>query len=215
MLAVCLPCPGTRPPPFAIVIHMARRICVFCGSNLGARPSYAHAATALARHLTSQGIGVVYGGGNVGLMGCLADAALEAGGDVIGVIPRSLVEKEVSHQGLADLRIVGSMHDRKALMAELSDGFIALPGGFGTFEEFCEILTWSQLGLHRKPCGLLNVDGYYDSLLALFDHAVSEQLLKPAHRKIVISDTDPASLVQRLLACEMPSVDKWILREQS
>lgn len=133
---------------------------------------------------------------------------------MIGVIPRSLVEKERAHQRLSDLRVVESMHERKAQMAELADAFIALPGGYGTFEEFCEVLTWTQLGLHRKPCGILNIDRYYDPLLALFDHAVSEQFLKPEHRRMVISDTTPESLVGRLLTCEPPAVDKWIGPEQ-
>jgi len=143
-------------------------------------------------------------------MGALADAALAAGGEVIGVIPQSLVEKEVAHTGLSDWRVVGSMHERKALMAELSGAFIALPGGFGTLEEFCEVLTWTQLGLQRKPCGILNVEGYYDHLLKLFDHAVAEQFLKPVHRRMVISDNDPESLVRRLLEYEAPQTDKWI-----
>jgi uncharacterized protein (TIGR00730 family) len=145
-------------------------------------------------------------------MGALADAALEAGGEVIGVIPRSLVEKEVAHARLTELRIVGSMHERKAQMAELSGAFIALPGGYGTFEEFCEILTWTQLGLQRKPCGILNVDGYYDRLLGLFDHAVTEGFLKPQHRGMVVSDADPESLIERLLQYREPDqgfVAKW------
>ena len=187
---------------------------MFCGSSSGVRPSYRDAATALARYLATRHIGIVYGGGNVGLMGTLADAALEMGGEVIGVIPQSLVDKEVAHTGLPDLRIVGSMHARKALMAELSDAFIALPGGYGTMEEFCEVLTWTQLGLHRKPCGLLNVDGYYDHLLAFFDHAVGEQFLKPANRTMVIADVDPGRLVERLLENDVPIVDKWINRQQ-
>jgi uncharacterized protein (TIGR00730 family) len=194
---------------------MATRICVFCGSSPGARPCYSAAAAQLARYLAANRIGIVYGGAKVGLMGTLADAALLAGGEVIGVMPRSLVEKEVAHRGLSGLRVVASMHERKALMAELSDGFVALPGGYGTFDEFCEVLTWSQLGLHRKPCGLLNLEGYYDSLLAMFDRAVAERFLKPEHRRMVISDTHPESLVDRLLAYEVPAVDKWIGREQT
>lgn len=169
----------------------------------------------MARHLAANKIVIVYGGGNVGLMGALADASLDAGGDVIGVIPRMLVEKEIAHSGLTDMRVVGSMHERKALMAELSDAFIALPGGYGTFEEFCEVLTWTQLGLHRKPCGLLNVEGYYDDLLALFDHAVEERFLGLAYRQMVVSDSSPGSLVSRLLECEVPLVDKWIDRKQT
>jgi len=148
-------------------------------------------------------------------MGTLADAALEAGGEVIGVIPQSLAEKELSHAGLSDLRVVASMHERKALMAELSDAFIALPGGYGTFEEFCEVLTWTQLGLHRKPCGILNVEGYYDPLLALFDHAVVEQFVKPIHRRLVVSESQPEALVDRLLEYDVPLVAKWIDREQT
>jgi uncharacterized protein (TIGR00730 family) len=189
---------------------MARRMCVFCGSNSGARASYQDAARSLARILTANRISIVYGGGKVGLMGALADAALEAGGEVIGVMPRSLVEKEISHPRLTELRVVGSMHERKAQMAELSDAFIALPGGYGTFEEFCEVLTWTQLGLQRKPCGILNVDGYYDQLLSLFDHAEKEQFLKPVHRRIVVSDSRPETLVTRLLEHEPPLEDKWI-----
>jgi uncharacterized protein (TIGR00730 family) len=148
-------------------------------------------------------------------MGLVADAALAAGGEVIGVIPQAMVEKERSHSRLSDLRVVGSMHERKALMAELSDAFIALPGGYGTFEEFCEVLTWTQLGLHRKPCGILNVEGYYDHLLSLFDHAVAEQFVKPAHRHMVISDTSHESLVENLLQCKLPLVDKWLDQSQT
>jgi len=160
-----------------------KRICVFCGSSPGIRPAYAAVATQLAGSLAAHGLTIVYGGGNLGLMGILADAALQAGGQVIGVIPRALASKERAHHGLTELRVVGSMHERKALMAELSDGFIAMPGGYGTFEEFCEILTWTQLGLQQKPCGLLNVEGFYDHLLNLFDHAVAEQFVKPDHRR--------------------------------
>jgi hypothetical protein len=194
---------------------MVRRICVFCGSGSGKRASYAQAAASLGRYLAGSGIAIVYGGGKVGLMGVVADAALEAGGEVIGVMPRALVEKEIAHTRLSELRVVASMHERKALMAELADAFIALPGGFGTLDEFCEILTWGQLGLHRKPCGILNVDGYYDRLLSLFDHAVTEGFLKPANRQIVLSDTVPESLVERLLAHHAPSVDKWLDREKT
>jgi uncharacterized protein (TIGR00730 family) len=195
--------------------RMPKRICVFCGSSPGARPSYVAAAKELARHLAAHKIGVVYGGGNVGLMGALADAALEAGGEIIGVIPQSLVEKELAHQGLTDLRVVGSMHQRKALMAELADAFIALPGGYGTFEEFCEVLTWTQLGLHRKPCGLLNVAGYYDALLALFDHAVREEFVRPVHREMVVAGANVSTLVGDLLQFKMPLVDKWIARSEA
>ena len=175
-----------------------KRVCVFCGSNAGIRPEYGIAAQGLASVLARLGLGLVYGGGNVGLMGIIADSMLEAGGEVIGVIPQSLVAKEVAHRGVTELRIVDTMHQRKALMNELSDAFIALPGGFGTLDEFFEILTWSQLGIHGKPCGLLNVSGYYDSLLAMLDHAVAERLLRPAHRELVIADIDADSLLLRL-----------------
>ena len=187
-----------------------RRICVFCGSSLGARPVYAEVARALGALLAARGIGLVYGGAKVGLMGAIAGAALSAGGEVIGVMPEPLVLKEVAHAGLTELRVVKSMHERKAMMADLSDGFIALPGGFGTFEELCEVLTWAQLGLHRKPCGILNVDGYFDSLLQLFDHAVEEQFLRGAHRAMLITGGDAGSLIDRLLTYEHPRVDKWI-----
>ncbi len=194
---------------------LMKRVCVFCGSSPGIRESYAAAATRLAEALVARGLSIVYGGGNVGLMGTLADAALKAGGEVIGVIPRVLATKELAHLGLTELRIVGSMHERKALMAELSDAFIAMPGGYGTFEEFCEILTWTQLGLKRSPCGLLNIDGYYDNLLKLFDHAVDEQFVKPAHRSMVLDDADAASLVAKIEGYSVPEVNKWIDLEQT
>lgn len=177
-----------------------RRVCVFCGANPGARSEYAEAARALAALLAERKLGMVYGGGNVGLMGVLADAALDFGGKVIGVIPKSLVAREVAHRGVSELRVVETMHQRKALMNELSDAFIALPGGFGTLDEFFEILTWSQLGFHGKPCGLLNVAGYYDGMLAMLDHAVAEGFLRPAHRQLIIADSEPALLLSRLTA---------------
>ncbi len=184
------------------------RVCVFCGSNAGAKPSYAQGALELGTLLARAGLGLVFGGGRVGLMGKVADAALAAGGEVIGVIPQALVAKELAHRGVTDLRVVGSMHERKALMAELSDAFIALPGGYGTLDEFCEILTWVQLGLQRKPCGVLNVEGYYDELLRFLDHAVEEQFIHPAHREMLIADGDPSRLLARLLAAHVPQVDK-------
>ena len=186
------------------------RVCVFCGSTPGAKPVYSEMAEEVSRCLVTRGHSVVYGGGNSGLMAVVADTALAMGGEVIGVMPQALKARERAHQGLTRLHITGSMHERKTMMAELADAFIALPGGFGTFEEFCEVLTWAQLGMHRKPCGLLNVDGYYDHLLALFDHCVQEQFARPAHRRLLISDTDPESLVERLIAYEMPTVDKFI-----
>lgn len=175
-------------------------ICVFCGSSVGARPEYAAAAGAMGELLARRGICVVYGGGNVGLMGVLADAALAAGGRVIGVIPQMLVDRELAHRGISELRIVGSMHERKALMAELPDGFIALPGGMGTFEELCEVLTWAQLGIHAKPVGILNILGYFDSLLKLLDHALAEQFLRPQHRRLLLAASEPAELLRLLTA---------------
>jgi uncharacterized protein (TIGR00730 family) len=192
---------------------MLKRVCVFCGSSDGARSSYREAAAMLGRVLAARRIGVVYGGGNIGLMGALADAALGAGGDVIGVIPEHLVNKELAHRGV-DLRIVHSMHERKALMADLADAFIALPGGYGTLEEFCEVLTWSQLGLHAKPCGLLNVDGYYDSLLGLFDHAVAEGFVRSPSRDLVVVDDQAAPLLDRLALWQAPQVERWIDRDE-
>lgn len=192
-----------------------KRICVFAGSSRGAREEYASAAQQLARELVAQGYEVVYGGGKVGMMGVLADAALGAGGRVIGVIPKALLEKEVAHAGLTELRVVGSMHERKAMMAELSVGFIALPGGLGTMEEFFEVLTWSQLGLHAKPCGLLNVSGYFDPLLAFLDSTVSERFVKSEHRALVITSTSPTELLERLAAYRPPHVEKWIDRSES
>lgn len=174
------------------------RVCVFCGSSAGHVPAFREAAEGLAREMVARGIGLVFGGGCVGLMGIVADAMLAAGGHAIGVIPDALVAREIAHRGLPDLRVVGSMHERKATMAELSDAFIALPGGFGTFEELCEAITWTQLGLHRKRCGVLNVNGFYDPLLALFDGAVRAGFIRGANRDIVSSSADPAELLDRL-----------------
>jgi uncharacterized protein (TIGR00730 family) len=174
------------------------RICVFCGSSAGARPEYALAAEQLAREMTRRGIGLVFGGGAIGLMGVIADAMLAAGGHAIGVIPHALVAREIAHRGLPDLRVVNSMHERKAMMAGLADAFIAMPGGFGTFEEFCEVVTWTQLGVHRKACGLLNVGGFYDPLIALFDRAVAEGFVKPENRPIVVAHANPAALLDEL-----------------
>ncbi len=187
-----------------------QRICVFCGSNMGNRPAYRDSAVAMGRLLASRGIGIVYGAGNIGLMGILADAALAAGGKVIGVIPESLMAKEVGHQGLTELRIVKSMHERKAIMSDLSDGFIAMPGGFGTFEEFCEVVTWSQLGIQSKPCGLLNVEGYYNPLLQLFDQAVTEGFLREENRRLVLEDREPEGLLAKMAEFVPIPADKWI-----
>jgi|SRR5450755_548847 len=187
-----------------------RRICGFCGSNMGTNVAYRDAAVALGRLLAARRIELVYGGGNVGLMGVLADTILEGGGRVIGVIPESLMAKEVGHRGLTELRVVNSMHERKALMSDLSDGFIAMPGGFGTFEEFCEVITWSQLGIHSKPCGLLNVEGFYDSLLALFDHAVGEGFLREENRRLVLQAREPETLLEKMAAFVPSPAEKWI-----
>lgn len=189
-----------------------QRVCVFCGSSLGIHGAYAQAADDIGRLLALGGIELVYGGGNVGLMGRVADACLQQGGRVIGVMPKALVEKEVAHGGLTELRIVESMHERKAVMADLSGAFVALPGGYGTWEEFCEVLTWSQLGIQRKPCGLLNVSGYYDPFLALANRARDEGFLQSAHRELLLADTDPGRLLDRLSSCAIPIVDKWIGR---
>ena len=186
------------------------RICVFCGSSVGNRPAYREAAGALAQALVRRGLGLVYGGARVGLMGVLADTMLQHRGEVIGVIPQALLDREIAHAGLADLRVVGSMHERKALMVELADGFIALPGGYGTLEEFSEVVTWAQLGLHRKPCGLLDVDGYFDPLLALFDGAVAAGFLRPENRALVLKANDPEMLLDLLASYKPVSVPKWI-----
>jgi hypothetical protein len=187
-----------------------KRVCVFCGSSAGIRPVYREAAQAMGNALARRGIELVFGGGRVGLMGVLADAVLAAGGRAIGVIPDALVARELAHRGLTELRVVGSMHERKALMAELSDAFLALPGGFGTLEEYCEALTWAQLGLHAKPCGLLNVAGFYDALLELFDHAVSEQFVPGPHRLLVLVDEDPQRLLDLLADYRPRQVEPWI-----
>jgi uncharacterized protein (TIGR00730 family) len=180
-----------------------RSVCVFCGSGFGKRQAYTDAAAELGRLFASAGVRLVYGGSHAGLMGVVADACLAARGEVVGVIPRSMVEREIAHLGLTELRIVGSMHKRKALMAELSDGFIAMPGGFGTFDELFEILTWRQIGIHNKPVGLLNVEGYFDPLLALADHAVDEGFLRAGHRSGLIVETHSARLMA--LVAGMPA----------
>lgn len=192
-----------------------RRICVFCGSSVGARAAYREAATAMGRTLARRGLGLVYGGGGVGLMAAAADAALAAGGEVVGVIPRALELRELAHPGLSQLVVVGSMHERKAKMASLADGFVALPGGMGTLEELAEILTWAQLGLHAKPCGLLDVDGYYDPLIAFFDRAVAEGFLRPEHRRLLVVGSDPEALLDRFEAWRPPHVEKWIDEEST
>jgi uncharacterized protein (TIGR00730 family) len=192
---------------------MRKSICVFAGSSLGIEPLFARVATDLGRELVARGYGLVYGGANLGLMGVVANTVLECGGHVTGVIPEFLVEKEVAHRQLSELKIVSSMHERKDVMARLSDGFVALPGGFGTVEEFFEVLTWGQLGLHSKPCGLLDIRGYYVGLLRFLDDAMTQQLLKPANRSMVLVETEPRALLDRFEAYTAPSVSKWIRAE--
>ena len=187
-----------------------RRVCVFCGSSAGARPAYAEAARDLGRALAAAGIDLVYGGGNVGLMGLVADAVLEGGGHVTGVIPEHLTAREIDHPDVEDLRVVDTMHERKALMHDLSDAFITLPGGLGTMEELFEIWTWLQLGLHTKPIGLLQVEGYFDHLLGFLDHAVEEGFVQLRIRQLLVADTDPDDLLARLADFDPPATARWI-----
>lgn len=190
-----------------------RRVCVYCGSHRGRKPAYAASAYRLGEVLAERRVGLVYGGGRVGLMGVLADAALAGGAEVIGVIPEALETAEVGHQGLSELRVVGSMHERKAEMVELSDAFIALPGGLGTLDELFEVWTWGQLGLHAKPCGLLDADRYFTPLLAFLDRMVEEEFVRPEHRRMLLCDTTPESLLDRLETHRSPSVGKYLRRE--
>lgn len=189
-----------------------KRICVFCGSSAGSDPAYRACAEELGAELVRRNIGLVYGGGDVGLMGATADAVLKAGGEATGVIPEHLMNREIGHRQLTKLHVVRSMHERKALMADLSDAFIALPGGFGTLEEFCEVLTWSQLGLHEKPCGIVNVKGYYTPLLLMLDHAVEEKFLKPQNRALVLSCETPTELLEAFEQWRPIHVEKWLDR---
>lgn len=193
-----------------MTLRRFRHLCVFCGSSPGRDPVYARAAREVGRLLARQGIGVVYGGGRVGMMGAVAEAALAAGGTVLGIIPEALMRSEIAYEGLTELRVVRSMHERKQMMADASDGFLALPGGFGTFEEFCEIVTWAQLGLHGKPCALLNVKGYYDPLLAMFDHALREGFVRPVHRSLVLAADTPAAVLAAMQAWVAPPMEKWL-----
>ena len=190
-----------------------KRICVFCGSSPGGRPEYRAAAEEMGGELARRKIRLVYGGTSVGLMGVLADAVLRAGGEAVGVIPERLMKREVGHKGLTKLHVVRSMHERKALMADLSDAFVAMPGGLGTLEEFCEVLTWTQLGLHSKPCGILNVLGYYTPLLAMLDHAVEERFLKPENRGLVLARDSAPDLLRELEEWRPVRVEKWLDRE--
>lgn len=194
---------------------MIQRVCVFCGSNTGSEERYAEAARELGRLLAREGIGLVYGGGSVGLMGQLADAVLSAGGEVIGVIPHALWAREVGHRGLTQLHIVETMHERKAMMAELSDAFIALPGGLGTLEEIFEIWTWAQLGLHAKPLGFLDVNGFYTPLMQFLDRAARERFLRTEHRAIAVVENDPEALLRRFDSWKPPRVQKWITKDET
>ena len=193
---------------------MLRSVCVYSGSSPGTKPEYAEVAAALGRELAAREIGAVYGGASVGLMGMMANAALEAGGRVTGVIPEAFHEKELAHRGLTELHVVRTMHERKTLMADLADAFIALPGGFGTFEELLEALTWTQLGVHEKACGILNVGGYYDPLLQMFDNAVAERFLYPDHRDLLLVGSEPAELLDRLAEFRPAGRQKWLDRAE-
>ena len=192
-----------------------KSICVFCGSSFGAREIYSDAARETGRVIAENGYRLVYGGAKVGLMGTVADAALSAGGEAVGVLPKSLQEKEIGHEGLNELHLVGSMHERKALMADLSDGFVALPGGVGTLEEIFEVWTWGQLGYHQKPCGFLNIDGYYDHLIAFLDHQTSEQFMKQAMRDMAQIAESPDALIDLFKSYAPPSTPKWIKKDET
>jgi uncharacterized protein (TIGR00730 family) len=191
-----------------------KRICIFCGAATGGNPAFARAARTLGVTTARHGLAVVYGAGNIGLMGVLADAALDAKGGVIGVIPQSLVDRELAHRGLTKLHVVHSMHERKALMADLSDAFVALPGGYGTLEEFCEVLTWAQLGFHSKPCGLLNTEGFYDAFLGHLDKAVACGFILPQHRALVVADSDPERLLEKVMAARPSVQPKFLNRDE-
>ena len=190
-------------------------LCVYCGSSSGRIDTYATAARALAQAMVERGIRLVYGGAGVGIMGVVADEVLRLGGVAVGVIPEALMRKELAHAGLTELHVTPSMHARKTLMAELADGFVALPGGIGTFEEIFEIWTWAQLGFHRKPCGLLNVASYYDALAVFLDHAMAEQFVSPEHHQMLVVESDPATLLDRFLTYTPPALPKWLGRGET
>ena len=192
-----------------------KRICVYCGSNPGRLPVYRESARELGHELAGRGLGLVYGGASVGVMGAVADGVLDKGGEAIGVIPRSLATREVAHGGLKELIVVSSMHERKARMAELSDGFIALPGGWGTFEELFEMLTWAQLGFHEKPCGMLNIASYYDELHAFLEKAIREEFVKEEYRPMIMMESTATKLLDRFAAYRAPGVKKWIGAEET
>ena len=192
-----------------------KRICVYCGSNPGRNPLFLQAAISLGNALADRGLGLVYGGASVGIMGTIANSVLDRGGEVIGVIPKALDAKELKHNGLTQLHVVKSMHERKALMAEYADGFIALPGGWGTIEEIFEALTWAQLGFHRKPCGLLNAGGYYNHLYAFLEHTIEQQFVKPENRQMLIIKPDANSMLESFSSYRPPEVKKWVLKSET
>ena len=192
-----------------------KRICVYCGSSPGRKPEYRDAARALGHELAARGLSLVYGGASVGVMGAVADAVLEKGGQAIGVIPRALATREVAHDGLDELFVVDSMHERKAKMAELADGFIALPGGWGTIEEIFEMLTWAQLGLHQKPCGLLNISAYYDHLFTFLEHAIDQRFVREEYRPMIMMEQTAGGLLDRYQSYQAPLVKKWIGPEET
>jgi uncharacterized protein (TIGR00730 family) len=191
-----------------------RKICVYCGSSPGKDPAFAHAAVTLGQALCERNIGLVYGGAAVGIMGKVADAVLAAGGEAVGVIPEALAVKEVAHENLKELHVVTSMHERKAMMAELSDGFIALPGGWGTLEEIFEILTWAQLGFHDKPCGLLNIGGYYDHLVGFLENSFEQQFVNELYRPMLMTSDNPVSLLDQFASYKAPKVRKWMSEDE-
>jgi uncharacterized protein (TIGR00730 family) len=187
-----------------------KSVCVFCGSSTGNDPLYTDAARRMGEAIVRRDLTLVYGGGRIGLMGEIARSVLENGGRAVGVIPEALLRKELAYDDLTELHVVRTMHERKQMMADLADGFVAMPGGYGTFEEFCEVLTWSQLGIHHKPCALFNVNGYYDGMLALFDHAVAEGFVRPLHRSMVLAAAEPDVLLNAMERYEPPVVEKWL-----
>jgi uncharacterized protein (TIGR00730 family) len=201
-------------PATTTVFRKIQALCVFCGSSTGSLSIYAEAARELGRELAAAGVTLIFGGGRVGLMGILADSVLAAGGQAVGVIPRSLVEKEIAHASLTRLHVVASMHERKAVMADLADAFLLLPGGYGSWEEFCEVVTWLQLGIHCKPCAILNVNGFYDSLLAQSHRALADGFLRPAHHEMIVVEQNPSSILARLSSAPLPAEAKWVQSQQ-
>ena len=191
------------------------RICVFCGSKMGINPRFLETAIQLGRVLAERRLDLVYGGASIGLMGAVADSVMAGGGKVVGVIPEAMASKEVAHNGLTEMHVVSSMHERKSMMARLADAFVALPGGFGSFEELLEMITWAQLGIHQKPVGILNVSGYYDPLIQLFERAIEEDFIRPSNRQLFLVDQEPDRLIQTLLTHKLPEVKRWITERET